>query len=216
MKRTIGTCGFAAAVLVSGLASAAVVSFSENASDPALGGLGAGGYVDIFVTPEGGDYLNHDMIVVPRLGQVLDPDQSRDLANGGTAGRVDTWANTPFSSLGAGSPTFVFTSYDPGAPPFQMADPLPEAGTSVSELNWSVFDTNTGDNAGNAPAGGYHLGRVLYSAGGGGEITILAFDDGNVQDGGQSFAYSYGIPEPGTMLLAGIGALGLVALRRYR
>jgi PEP-CTERM motif len=152
-----------------------------------------GSWVDIFYTPSpSSEFLNYDLIVSPTTGMVLDP--TRNLA--GNAGdfdnvtdgvRDDTWANTVFSSLGAGTPSYVFTKYNPGAPPFTPSDPLPAPGSDPNQLNWSVFDTNTNDTDEFGP---YHMARVKYE--GTGMIEFLVYDTTTADAGGEQFFFEYG------------------------
>jgi hypothetical protein len=117
-----------------------------------------------------------------------------------------------FEVFAPNSSSYVFTTYDPvGSFPTFIGDPLP-----ATALNWSVFDTNGADTDVQAP---YHLGRVLYEAGGAGTIDFLVFDTVTVGAGGENFSTPYGggvIPEPTTLALAGLSLLGLVSSRRRR
>ena len=191
------------------------VSFVENTTDAALAGLGAGGYVDIFYTQSAdpAEYLNHDLIVNATVGGILDPIRGSGGGQAdGTGLSVDTWTHTVFEIFVANSSSYVFTTYDPvGAFPTFTGDSLP-----ATALNWSVFDTNGADTDVQAP---YHLGRVLYTAGGAGTIDFLVFDTVTVGAGGENFSTPYGggvIPEPTTLALAGLSLLGLVSSRRRR
>jgi PEP-CTERM motif-containing protein len=184
--------------------SAGEVTFTDN-----------GSYIDVFLTPSAGsEFTNFDLIATPEVGQILDPDRNQSANAGdydGTKTRVDTWANTAFSSLDAGTPSFIFTSYNPGSPPFTPSDSLPVAGGDPAILNWSVFDTNTGDGPDFGP---YHVARVMYEQGGKGTIDILAFDTVTAATGGELFSSPYGIPEPTAIALACMGMIGLVIRRR--
>jgi PEP-CTERM motif len=194
-------------LVASASATAGTVSFVETFDQ----------YVDVFLTPSpGSEFLNFDVEAIPAVGQILDP--TRNLA--GNAGdydnvtdgaRVDTWANTAYSSLGAGVPSYIFTEYVPGSPPFTPSDPLPSAGGTPGALRWSVFDTQTGDTDQFGP---YHIARIMYSQGGSGVINILAYDTITADTGGEFFSTPYGIPEPGTLVLAGMGLIGIVTGRR--
>jgi len=200
----------AVAVIAPAAFAQQTVTFLENTTDPALAGLGAGGYVDIFYTPSAdpSEYLNNDLIVSASVGGILDPIRGN---TGGqsdaTTSAVDTWAQTVFELFVANSSSYIFTTYDPvGSFPTFVGDPLP-----VTELNWSIFDTNAGDTDVLAP---YHLARVLYTAGGGGTIDFLVFDTDTVVGGGELFSTVYGIPEPTTMALGCLGLLGMFVRRR--
>ncbi len=192
------------------------VTFVENTTDPALAGLGAGGYVDIFYTQSPGgtsEYLNHDLIVNATTGGILDPIRGSGGGQAdGTGASVDTWTHTVFEIFSPNSSSYVFTPDDPvGSFPTFVGDPLP-----ATSLNWSVFDTNTGDTDALAP---YHLARVLYSSGGEGTIDFLAFDQVTVGGGGENFSTTYGgtvVPEPTTIGLAALGFCGLATRRRRR
>src|SRR6185295_191026 len=104
-------------------------------------------------TPGAGvEFTNWDLIAKPSVGSILDPIPSQRFFNT-SAGNIpnDTFANTVFSAVGAGSAAFVYTEYNPGQafPPI-AADPVPTARAqppAPDELNWSIFDTNTGDGA---------------------------------------------------------------------
>jgi hypothetical protein len=211
--RGFGAAALAAVCVMSASASAGTVSFSQVLNSD------LSGYVDVHVNPSpNSEFTNFDLIATPSVGQILDPvrNQAGNAGNYDVVGdgaRLDTWANTPFSALGAGTPSYVFTSYNPGSPPFTPPQELPSAGGAVASLNWSVFDTATGDSADFGP---YHLARVMFSPGGQGEISILSFDTITSGTGGEAFSFAYGIPEPGSLLLAGFGAVACVALRRKK
>ncbi len=185
------------------------VTFVENTSDPALAGLGAGGYVDVFYTPSpGAEYFNHDLIVNATVGGILDPIRG---SGGGqadsTTSTVDTWTHTINEIFVPNSSSYVFTTYNPvGSFPTFVGDPLP-----APALNWTVFDTNSCDCD---IIGPYHLARVLYSAGGQGTIDFLVIDQATVTAGGELFSTPYGVPEPTTLALAAMGLCGLLTRRR--
>jgi hypothetical protein len=211
MKKTLTALAIVALVAVAPAAFAGSANFVENTTDAALAGLGAGGYVDIFYTQSAdpAEYLNHDLIVNATVGGILDPIRGSGGGQAdGTGLSVDTWTHTVFEIFVANSSSYVFTTYDPvGAFPTFTGDSLP-----ATALNWSVFDTNGADTDVQAP---YHLGRVLYTAGGAGTIDFLVFDTATVGAGGETFSTTYGvIPEPGTMVLACLGLVGIVAGRR--
>jgi PEP-CTERM motif-containing protein len=171
------------------------------------------GIMDVFLTPsQGSEFTNFDLIATPEVGSILDPVRNES-GNAGdydaSKSRVDTWANTAFSSVGAGTPSFIFTKYTPGSPPFTPSDPMPAAGGDPDQLNWSIFDTNTGDGPDFGP---YHVARILYE--GQGTIDILAFDTLTAATGGELFSSPYGVPEPSSILLFGLAACGVFGLRR--
>ena len=210
MKKTLTALAIVALVAVAPAAFAGSANFVENTTDAALAGLGADGYVDIFYTQTAGaEYLNHDLVVNATAGGILDPIRGSGGGQAdGTGLSVDTWSHTVYENFVSNSSSYVFTTYDPvGAFPTFTGDPLP-----ATALNWSVFDTNEGDTDVLAP---YHLGRVLYSAGGAGTIDFKVFDTATAGAGGETFSTTYGvIPEPGTMVLACLGLVGVVAGRR--
>lgn len=173
------------------------------------------GIVDVFYTPSAGaEFTAWDFIVTPTAGGLLDPVTSAradDVSVGGPA--LDTWMNTVFSSLGFGTASHIFTSYNPGSafPPVP-AQPKPEVGGNPDRMFWTAFDTNGGDGAidGFVP---YHMGRVLYSAGGAGQVEVRMFE---TVTGDIPFIQSipYGIPEPSTFAIAGLSLVCLAIRRR--
>lgn len=205
MKR-FAYLALALAVAVSAhTASAATVQFVDS-----------GTFFDIFYTPSAGEeFAAWDLIATPTVGSLVDPstaDRSDNTQDAGAA--VDTFANTVFSSVGAGPASYIFTEYNPGSvfPPVP-ADPAPSAGGNPASLNWTIFDTATGD--GDIPGfSPYHMARVLYV--GGGTVDVAFFEGGaNPADGGTG-SFVYGIPEPGTLALAGLGLIGVFAGRRRK
>lgn len=210
ISRVFMGAAMAAACSISGSAFAGTITFTQT-FNPDLSGM-----VDVFVTPTAGsEFTNIDVRALASTGTLLDPVRNQaanagnfdDVTNGP---RVDTWINTPFSSLGAGPPSYIFTVYHPGAPPFIMPTPGP-----IVALDWSVFDTNTGDVA---ELGPYHLGRILFSPLGTGTIEILTFDTLNAGSipPGDNASFAYGIPEPGSLALAGLAAVAGLGLRRKK
>lgn len=173
------------------------------------------GVVDVFYTPSAGgaEFTAWDLIVTPTKGGLLDPNKGAradDVSNGAAN---DTFMNTVFSSLGFGTASHIFTSYNPGSafPPVP-AQPEPTVGGNPSFMFWTAFDTNTGDSAidGFVP---YHMGRVLYTSGGAGNVEVRFFE---TLTGDIPFIASgvYGIPEPGSIALAGLALVGTLASRR--
>jgi hypothetical protein len=196
-------------------AKASTVTFTPNA---------AGNYMDIFYTPSAGsEFTNWDLVCQPQIGSILDSNTGqRGFNTSAGSVPVDTFANTVFSAVGAGPASYVFTQYNPGSafPPVP-ADQPPTAGASgigntPNQLNWSIFDTANGDGAitGFTP---YHMARVVFSAGGKGQISVKVFDTAHTGVG-ESFQTQYGavVPEPATFALAGLSLLGLVAAGRRR
>jgi len=196
-------------------ASASTVTFTPNA---------AGNYMDIFYTPTAGsEFTNWDLIAQPQVGSIQDPNTGQRGFNTSAGGvPVDTFANTVFSAVGAGPASYLFTQYNPGSafPPV-AADQPPTAGASggpgtPNQLNWSIFDTASGDGAitGFTP---YHMARVVFSQGGKGQISVKMFDTAHTGVG-ESFQTAYGaaVPEPASLGLAGLSLLGLAAASRRR
>ena len=175
------------------------------------------GWIDIFYNPDPNDGLEFnawDLVVIPEVGGLLDPDTAAredDVSDGAAA---DTWGNTVFSSFGAGAASHIFTSYNPGSafPPV-APDPLPTAGGAPDRLEWTMFDTASGDGfiQGFTP---YHMGRVMYEGQGTWEVKF--FENGQFPDVPTIASGPYGIPEPGSLALAGLGLIGVFASRRRR
>ena len=199
------------AVVSSG--QAASVTFTNNE---------AAGYVDLFYTVnDGQSFLNWDLVVKPTAGSILDPNKGQKSFNAQSgAAPLDTFANTVFSSVGAGAAQYIHSEYNPGQafPPIP-ADPNPTFGAALpapDELNWSMFDTAEGD--GNIPGFfPYHMARVMYSQGGAGTITASMFDTA-VLGTPEVFSFTYGgvIPEPASMAMAGMGLIGMIGVARRR
>jgi hypothetical protein len=177
MKQYSYWIGLLLIVAAPGSTSGATVRFVENSH-----------YVDIFytVTP-GAEFLKWDLWFKPQLGSILDPKTNqRDFNVAGGAIPVDTFANTVFSSVGAGPASYVFTEYNPGSafPPVP-AQPAPTNGAlppNPDELRWTISDTNVGDGniAGSFP---YHMARVVLSSGSGGNYAVRFFDTIHAQHG---------------------------------
>jgi hypothetical protein len=205
-------CAILGVVAMAQFAQAATVSIVDNRVER---------YVDVLYTPSAGAEFNAwDLIVTPSRAGLLDPnktaraDDTSTATGGGPA--LDTFMNTVFSSLGFGQASHIFTSYHPGqAFPPVPAQQTPQAGAlppNPDRLFWTAFDTNTGDGAidGFTP---YHMARVLYTEGGAGNVTVNFFE---TLTGDIPFVFSagYGIPEPGTMALAGLALIGTLGARR--
>lgn len=211
MKTRFFLAAFAILSAVSTGAQAAIVEFIDNRT---------AGYVDIMYTVNAGaEFTNWDLVATPSVGSILDPvkaDKSFNAESG--AAPLDTFANTVFSAVGAGAAQYVHTEYNPGqAFPPVAADPDPVVGASApapDELNWAIFDTASGDGniAGFFP---YHMARVMYSPGGRGVISAFMFDTA-VLGTPETFTTPYGIPEPATFAMAGMGLIGMIGVARRR
>lgn len=198
-----------ALVAAAASAQAATVTFTDNI---------AAGFVDVFyeVSP-GAEFLNWELTCIPEAGELLDPTKSQKSFNAESGpAPFDTFVNTVFSSVGAGPASYVHSEYNPGSafPPV-AADPNPTPGGTPSRLRWNVFDTATGDGNidGFTP---YHMARVMYSQGARGDITALFFDTATVLGGGELFSGQFGIPEPATIAMAGMGLIGMIGVARRR
>ena len=211
MKKALFVAGLALLMSVPVSLRAATVSFVDNPAE---------GYIDVmYEVSAGGEFLNWELTVTPEIGAVLDPDKAQrgfNLESG--AAPLDTFVNTVFSAVGAGSASWTHSEYKPGSafPPVP-ADPNPTKGGTPDKLRWTAFDTSTGDGNidGFTP---YHMARVMYTPGTGlGEISAWFFDSSTVDAGGEVFTQAYGaIPEPATFAMAGMGLIGFVAASRRR
>jgi hypothetical protein len=210
VKKTLGMTVVAAVLAIASSAQAAIVTVQDNIAES---------YFDIFYTvSENGEFTNWDLKVTPGIGGLLDPNTNNRSDNTSDGAAMDTFVNTVFSSVGAGPASYVFTEYNPGSafPPVP-AQPRPQKGAvfpAPDELNWSVFDTATGD--ANIPGVfPYHMARVMYTPGGGGTGVAQFFDTTNAGIG-ETFEFAYGIPEPGSLALAGVAAIGALVVRRRK
>ncbi len=119
------------AYMIAVLVLIVVAAPSANAATVSIVDNFALSFFDVFYTPsDGQEFAAWDLNVVAAVGGILDPVQSvrsddTTLSTGGGPA-LDTFANTVFSSVGAGPASYIFTSYFPGQvfPP-QPADPLP-------------------------------------------------------------------------------------------
>ena len=174
--------------------------------------------IDVFYTPSEGLDSNHwELLVIPTVGGLLDPDPGKRSDNVTDGAAIDSWANTVFSSLGAGAASHIFTSYNPGSafPPV-AADPLPTAGGDPDRLEWIIFDTISACDGDCSfedfiP---FHMGRVMYGAGGRGTVEAKFYENGINPDIPHIKTATYGIPEPSSLALGGGILVALISWRR--
>jgi hypothetical protein len=213
------------AVLAVAASSQAALLVTKSESDQIrTQTTGAGTYnaVDFsFTMSDNADFLNYRLIMTADNGALAIQDpakaqrdrQSDSINQGNTAGSVDTYMNTVASFAGKDSDgntaSFVFNTYNPGSanPPLNMID-------------WSVFDTATGDDNSVTNADGttftapYQLARVLTTPGTKGTWSVQVFDSANIT--GQTFTGTWGIPEPASVSLLGLAMVGFCGVFRRR
>lgn len=192
-----------AVLVVAASASAGpIVTMTQNS----LGGFNA---LDFYYSAgQGAEFTTYELQVHSDAANIQDPVKTAAGTFDADGDAVDTWANTVSSLLGGGGPSFVFTQYKPYG--------IGASAAPTKDLNWTVFDTETGDGndipgVGQAP---WHLARVLVSPTAVGTAAMLAFDS---QSGtvGTAFSFSYGnIPEPTTLGLLGLTLAGCFGVRR--
>jgi hypothetical protein len=180
-----------ALVASSAVAAPLVTMVQSTQTRTQIQGAGTYGVLDFFWTnTPGAEFTNYRIIVNATIGSLFDPSRLQDdrqmhpqsgLADGNTAGAVDTWANTVMSAAAKDDGGyFASRSVNPGsynptglgaAPPFTF-------------LDWSVFDTageddndltNHSDGVYTSTAP-YHIARILTSVGALGTVQIQAFD----------------------------------------
>jgi hypothetical protein len=184
--RTIVLAGFVYLTAAT-LAGAAVVTISQSCATRPQNGI-TYGVLDFRFTPTpGSDFLNYRLIVTCNGGanclhdpaRLQDDRQYNSTNEAANSGSVDTYASTVMAAAakedGGYTSAYNFNIYNPvgtgAAPPFPI-------------LDWSVFDTNQGDDgdltdhpdgpfAVTAP---YHVARVLTTFGSSSTWEFRAFD----------------------------------------
>ncbi|MDY7011787.1 MAG: hypothetical protein SVV80_13700, partial [Planctomycetota bacterium] len=97
-----------------------------------------------------GEFTNARLVVDMETAGIRDPDQGN--TTGGMGGLpMDTWVSTVFDHAGGSGSSIIFNDYDPVFPPRVDTPP-------VALLDWSFFDTYSGDTSEYAPA---QIARVL-------------------------------------------------------
>jgi len=193
----VGIVGIA--LLVNITADAAIVTVEKTEAVAVLNGTTVDQY-DFFLTLETDEEFGMVHLIAYTPGQegIYDPDQLTFV--GGAQGGVDTWVNTARSYRynWLNDVSIRFNSYTPA--PLSEADPQP-----VALLDWVWFNNERLDSAVQDPD---LIARLLVGQGVYGTaklVTIMSMIPEH-QD-----KFVFGIPEPGTLGLLGIGVIILSA-----
>ena len=176
-------------------ADAAIVTMEKTEAVAVLNGTIVDQY-DFYLTLETSEEFGmvHLIAQTPTQQAIFDPVQSTFV--GGSNGGVDTWINTAWTYRydWLDDVTIVFNEYTP-APPSE-ADPQP-----VALLDWVWCNNEQGDSAAEYPD---LISRLLVAQGTYGTalfVTVMSV----IPEERDEFVF--GIPEPATILLLGLGVL---------
>ncbi|MEQ8209425.1 MAG: PEP-CTERM sorting domain-containing protein [Lacipirellulaceae bacterium] len=196
MKFSLSACAAIAALCFAQLAEAATVSITpasrpasqSEVDDPGSGGLQADSIVHEFFVTTDGDIL--------RVG-----DLNIDVALYNNPAGSDTMPPNPlflpvFPSLGADS--FITTPGDTAT-----------AGGGLSDQGASFFDSSN-----DGPQNNFLFARLTTAPGEGGTFSGVISVAGSAGPEVFPFSFPLGIPEPTSMMLVGLGLVGLGSVRR--
>lgn len=184
-----------ALALVAGMAGVSQAALVTMTSNPGSGPGGTDVY-DFVLTmiPADGLFTNANIVVSMDGLVIQDPDQWT-LTGGKDGIPIDTWVCTPGNYKQNRPMTVVTNTYDP------FADTPP-----VSDLDWSFFDTFTGDDS--VYVNPTTIARMVMSPGAVGAGVVLVI----TTEGHEYFEFD--IPEPATLCLLGLGAVALIRRKR--
>ena len=191
-------------VVVGAMTSLAGADVAVNMTRTAGGGTGGEDVYDFILTFDSadGEFTNARLAVQMDAATIQDPAPGD--TTGGSAVSVDTWVSTVFDYHFDTGTSMIYNAYDPVSPP------PPYDAPPVALLDWDFYDNYASDNSAYSPS---HIARVLVDAGAIGAAMVRVW---TTSDPGVPVEFNFDIPEPATMVLLGIGGIGVLLRRKRR